>query len=90
MTMSVSAPLPLTIRPSFARRVGHFALGVGAGGDRIDRIEQQLRAAAGDRLDRLEGRIDRAAADSRAFCSTPPTVSVTLLPASRRFPSTCE
>src|SRR5512134_3904609 len=40
----------------------HFALRVGAGGDVVDRVEQELRPAFHDRLDRLERGIHGAAA----------------------------
>ena len=61
-TMSVSAPMPFTMRPFLRQAHGHLALRVGALGHVVDRVEQQLRAALHQALDRLEGRVHLAVA----------------------------
>ena len=60
--MSVSAPMPFTMRPPFGEAHLHLALRVGAFGHVVHRVEQQLRAALHHALDRLEGRVHRPAA----------------------------
>ena len=53
--------------PALFQTHGHLALRVGAGGDVVDRVQQQFGAAVHDRLYRPEGGVHRAAAFAAAF-----------------------
>ena len=51
--------LPVDDAPVLRQTHGDFALGIGAAGDVVDRIQQQVGTTVDHRFQRLEGGIDR-------------------------------